>query len=169
MSSVISCYQKAPLCWEKTEALAHDGTWNENKLPGQVNGRRLSILTNYFCPSLSLRYGAPPQALHNSHNPYWFKRGLGLPESPAHKHQKCLLIQQEASSPVLLSAGNSEEEVVALRWQMEWVWVTPHPIQTSSWHLACGDARCIMVESTGFGARLPGQAAQRLCLSVSHL
>lgn len=38
------------------KTLANDGTCNENKLSGQVNGRRLSILRSYFCSSLSFSY-----------------------------------------------------------------------------------------------------------------
>jgi len=35
---------------------ANNGSWDENKFSGQLNSRRLSILRNYFCSSLSFSH-----------------------------------------------------------------------------------------------------------------
>lgn len=56
-SFVVRCHQKASLCWKKKEEkLLQMMVLVENKLSGQVNGRRLSILRSYFCSSLSFSY-----------------------------------------------------------------------------------------------------------------
>ena len=66
-----------------------------------------------------------------------------------------------------IQAGSQSSDVTL---GQEWCgskWSGHESLQTSSWHLAWGEACRAMVPRTGFGATPPGQATRLLCPSVS--
>ena len=66
----MGCGQGFIMLRKKRKIPANNGTWDENTFSGQLNGRRLSILRNYFCSSLLLAMTLPLQAINNSSHMY---------------------------------------------------------------------------------------------------